>query len=70
MYIYIYPDGVFSVGSATSGGILDRAIEAEERKHGDFLRLVRLLLVMLMVFYFLWTGLCQSYFSDISAFYF
>jgi len=26
--------------SATSGGILDRAIEAEDRKHGDFLRLV------------------------------
>lgn len=25
--------------SATSGGILDRAIEAEESKHGDFLRL-------------------------------
>ncbi|TYK07108.1 putative beta-1,3-galactosyltransferase 2 [Cucumis melo var. makuwa] len=25
--------------SATSGGILDRAIEAEDRKHGDFLRL-------------------------------
>lgn len=30
----------FVIGhSATSGGILDRAIEAEERKHGDFLRL-------------------------------
>ncbi|KAK6932299.1 protein of unknown function DUF4094 [Dillenia turbinata] len=26
-------------GSSTSGGILDRAIEAEDRKHGDFLRL-------------------------------
>lgn len=26
--------------SATSGGILDRAIEAEDKKHGDFLRLV------------------------------
>ncbi|RYQ97695.1 hypothetical protein Ahy_B08g093768 isoform C [Arachis hypogaea] len=31
----------FVIGhSATSGGILDRAIEAEDRKHGDFLRLV------------------------------
>lgn len=28
------------VTSATSGGILDRAIEAEDKKHGDFLRLV------------------------------
>lgn len=27
--------------SATPGGILDRAIQAEESKHGDFLRLVR-----------------------------
>ncbi|KAJ0829437.1 putative pyruvate kinase [Helianthus annuus] len=25
--------------SSTSGGILDRAVEAEEKKHGDFLRL-------------------------------
>lgn len=30
----------FLMISATSGGILDRAIEAEDRKHGDFLRLV------------------------------
>lgn len=30
----------FLVTSATSGGILDRAIEAEDKKHGDFLRLV------------------------------
>ncbi|KAH9744757.1 putative beta-1,3-galactosyltransferase 2 [Citrus sinensis] len=31
----------FVIGhSATSGGILDRAIEAEDRKHGDFMRLV------------------------------
>ncbi|XP_049350064.1 probable beta-1,3-galactosyltransferase 2 [Solanum verrucosum] len=30
----------FVIGhSATSGGILDRAIEAEEKQHGDFLRL-------------------------------
>ncbi|KAI3496952.1 hypothetical protein L1887_39330 [Cichorium endivia] len=30
----------FVIGhSATAGGILDRAIEAEEKKHGDFLRL-------------------------------
>lgn len=30
----------FVIGhSATSGGILDRAIEAEDRKHGDFMRL-------------------------------
>ncbi|KAI3768980.1 hypothetical protein L6452_00076 [Arctium lappa] len=30
----------FVIGhGATSGGILDRAIEAEDRKHGDFLRL-------------------------------
>ncbi|KAJ1387968.1 Glycosyl transferase, family 31 [Sesbania bispinosa] len=27
------------MGFATSGGILDRAIEAEDKKHGDFLRL-------------------------------
>lgn len=26
--------------SATSGGILDRAIEAEDREHGDIMRLV------------------------------
>ena len=31
----------FLVCSATTGGILDRAIQAEESKHGDFLRLVR-----------------------------
>lgn len=30
----------WSLFSATSGGILDRAIEAEDKKHGDFLRLV------------------------------
>ncbi|KAM7504191.1 hypothetical protein LguiB_003095 [Lonicera macranthoides] len=30
----------FVIGhSATSGGILDRAVEAEDKKHGDFLRL-------------------------------
>lgn len=29
----------YFIFSATSGGILDRAIEAEEKKHGDFLRL-------------------------------
>jgi hypothetical protein len=29
--------------SATSGGILDRAIDAEDRKHGDFMRLVNFL---------------------------
>ncbi|XP_074281886.1 putative beta-1,3-galactosyltransferase 3 isoform X5 [Silene latifolia] len=30
----------FVIGhSATAGGILDRAIEAEDQKHGDFLRL-------------------------------
>ncbi|KAA0040241.1 putative beta-1,3-galactosyltransferase 2 [Cucumis melo var. makuwa] len=34
------PQGIFFLMfSATSGGILDRAIEAEDRKHGDFLRL-------------------------------
>lgn len=26
--------------SATAGGILDRSIEAEDKKHGDFMRLV------------------------------
>lgn len=31
---------LFLMNSATSGGILDRAIEAEDKKHGDFLRLV------------------------------
>lgn len=31
-----------SAFSATSGGILDKAIEAEDRKHGDFMRLVNL----------------------------
>jgi hypothetical protein len=31
----------FVIGhSATAGGILDRSIEAEDKKHGDFLRLV------------------------------
>ena len=29
--------------SATSGGILDKAIDAEEKMHGDFLRLVMFL---------------------------
>ena len=29
------------MSSATPGGILDRAIQAEESKHGDFLRLVK-----------------------------
>lgn len=28
------------VGSATPGGLLDRAIDAEDDKHKDFLRLV------------------------------
>lgn len=28
--------------SATSGGILDRAVEAEDRKHGDIMKLVML----------------------------
>lgn len=37
-YVYMVP--LFFVTSATSGGILDRAIEAEDKKHGDFLRLV------------------------------
>lgn len=37
------------MGSATPGGILDRAIQAEESKHGDFLRLVRLLRVMFLI---------------------
>ncbi|KAF2292216.1 hypothetical protein GH714_017046 [Hevea brasiliensis] len=31
--------GLSGKRSATSGGILDRAIEAEDKKHGDFLRL-------------------------------
>lgn len=38
----------FVIGhSATSGGILDRAIEAEDKKHGDFLRLVMVLYLLL-----------------------
>jgi hypothetical protein len=37
------------LSSATSGGILDRAIEAEDKKHGDFLRLVRLLFPNLLL---------------------
>lgn len=41
----------FFISSATSGGILDRAIEAEDRKHGDFLRLVRLLCPILLLCY-------------------
>lgn len=28
------------ISSSTPGGILDRAIEAEDKRHGDFLRLV------------------------------
>lgn len=41
-YVYMLPSFSFCplVTSATSGGILDRAIEAEDKKHGDFLRLV------------------------------
>ncbi|KAL0320806.1 UNVERIFIED_CONTAM: putative beta-1,3-galactosyltransferase 2 [Sesamum radiatum] len=40
----------FVIGhSATSGGILDRAIEAEDKKHGDFLRLVSLLILLVSV---------------------
>ncbi|KAK3025555.1 hypothetical protein RJ639_041033 [Escallonia herrerae] len=35
---YFFPE-LSPVISATSGGILDRAIEAEDKKHGDFLRL-------------------------------
>ncbi|XP_062091873.1 uncharacterized protein LOC133797816 [Humulus lupulus] len=30
---------LFSCCCATSGGILDRAVEAEDKKHGDILRL-------------------------------
>ncbi|XP_062116318.1 uncharacterized protein LOC133830362 isoform X3 [Humulus lupulus] len=30
---------LFSCFCATSGGILDRAVEAEDKKHGDILRL-------------------------------
>lgn len=33
----------FALLSATSGGILDRAVAAEDRKHGDILRLVIIL---------------------------
>lgn len=36
------------MSSATPGGILDRAIQAEESKHGDFLRLVSFLCVMFL----------------------
>lgn len=32
--------GSFFVLSATPGGVLDRAIDAEDEKHKDFLRLV------------------------------
>lgn len=41
-FFFVYIDVVCSLifYSATAGGILDRAIEAEDRKHGDFLRLV------------------------------
>ena len=38
---------LLSLFSATSGGILDRAIEAEDKKHGDFLRLVTILYFVL-----------------------
>ena len=37
--LILYPV-TYYVASATSGGILDRAIEAEDKKHGDLLRLV------------------------------
>lgn len=57
------------MGSSTPGGILDRAIQAEERKHGDFLRLVRLLRVMVRLnFYLLWTGSRLSVFKFLSLF--
>jgi hypothetical protein len=31
--------------SAIAGGIIDRAIEAEDRKHGDFMKIVSCLLL-------------------------
>lgn len=35
--------------SAISGGIVDRAIEAEDRKHGDFMRIVSYLFNWLLI---------------------
>lgn len=42
---WIYKFLFSSSFSATSGGILDRAIEAEDKKHGDFLRLVSFIIL-------------------------
>jgi hypothetical protein len=39
-----------SFSSATNGGILDRAIEAEDSKHGDFLRLVKIICITLDIY--------------------
>lgn len=41
-HLILFPLSGPSAASATSGGILDRAIEAEDKRHGDFLRLVML----------------------------
>lgn len=49
----------YHFSSATSGGILDKAIEAEENQHGDFLRLVMSMFSGLLLFEILplWTVL-------------
>lgn len=45
-----------SVISTTPGGILDRAIEAEDKRHGDFMRLV---LASSFLYYLHFTCLCN-----------
>ena len=47
-----------SITSATPGGILDRAIDAEEAQHGDFLRLVSAIAI---TFDLLCLTLCSSF---------
>lgn len=51
------------VYSATSGGILDRAIEAEDRKHGDFLRLVAICVFLMGIIIFIDTIFIRIVFS-------
>jgi hypothetical protein len=46
--------------SATSGGILDKAIDAEDRKHGDFLRLVSSFLEFICKVQYLYQSVCAE----------
>lgn len=76
LYIHIFSSvheylqldhGVKFVDSATSGGILDRAIEAEDKKHGDFLRLVMLNFLAKLVSFHALFLVCESYLQHNTA---